>query len=791
MKKRFIAIFISVALILSLLVPSLVFSSTTSNIYYDGLVVGLESMMSEIVSVELKGNYVVNGQALPDKTKFILKITDNKIEFDGKLVDTVVIEPQNEENYIILTLLNQSLVPGTKRNYQGKLQFKIKNNKLLGLNTIDMERYLLGVVPYEVSDSWPLEALKSQAVAARSYAFNKISLNSDGYNICDTTHCQVYKGFDSSYINSKKAVEETKGQVLVYNGQVIQAFFHASNGGYTEKSENVWTSSLPYFQTKKDDFSVTNWPAGDKTFTTIQIENALKSKGYISQSDSLIRLDLNTIEFYESGRVKNIQAIVMQTTGQPKVINLPKERLKAALGLQSNLYTITYNEGEDKYLFSGKGYGHGIGLSQIGARNRANAGYSYMDILNFYYPNTIVDKLTASIDSVSLSRAAIYVNDNLTATVNAKSKGNVIYKYEVIKDNKVVFTENDTSSNIFVYQPLTEGTYILKVYVKDSRSNVYEDYKEVSFKAVYPQVSRGGNEVALNTFRIYGDNRLKTAIAVSQTGWNSADYAVIARADDFPDALSAGPLAKKYDAPILLTSMDRLDVNVENELLRLGVKNVFIIGSEGAISKDVENKIKSLSISVERIGGNDRIETSINIAKKLGVNFKEVFVTTGWNYPDALSISSIAAIKNAPIILTSPDKPSNIVIDYLSYDELEKVYVIGGDKVVSNKALPNLLEKVERVSGEDRYQTNIEVAKKFNNLISPDKVFIATGQNFPDALSGSSLAAKNNSIIILSSNVEKDYMVNYVNSKFKNTTLKFILGGNNVVSNDMFFKIFK
>ncbi|WDC84175.1 cell wall-binding repeat-containing protein [Caloramator sp. mosi_1] len=121
------------------------------------------------------------------------------------------------------------------------------------------------------------------------------------------------------------------------------------------------------------------------------------------------------------------------------------------------------------------------------------------------------------------------------------------------------------------------------------------------------------------------------------------------------------------------------------------------------------------------------------------------------------------------------------MLQYLEEINPDKVYVIGGDKAVPSSVLAGFEDKIDRVSGDDRYLTNIEIAKRFNDIISHNRVYIATGLNFPDALAGSALAARNSSMIILASNKEREEIRVYLNSKYTNYTVKFVLGGNDVV----------
>ena len=152
--------------------------------------------------------------------------------------------------------------------------------------------------------------------------------------------------------------------------------------------------------------------------------------------------------------------------------------------------------------------------------------------------------------------------------------------------------------------------------------------------------------------RLWGTDRYETAVKISQNGWKSgAEYAILASGEGYADALCATPLAKSKNAPILLTKQNSLNEDTLKELKRLGVKQVYIIGGNGSVSKEVEYKVKSIAKNIERIQGEDRYETSVKVAEKLGEN-DEIMLASGEGYADALSAAPVAAIKGIPIILT-------------------------------------------------------------------------------------------------------------------------------------------
>ena len=257
---------------------------------------------------------------------------------------------------------------------------------------------------------------------------------------------------------------------------------------------------------------------------------------------------------------------------------------------------------------------------------------------------------------------------------------------------------------------------------------------------------------SIATTRLGGIDRLETAAKVAQAGWTASDYAVLSAASDanLVDALTAAPLAKLKNAPILLTQGNELSAYAENELTRLGVKTVYVTSGTAVIKQPVLDKLASMGITVVPLGGSDRFETAVNIAKQFD-NPQKVVVATAWSNADALSISSIAAAHGMPILLTNAASvPGNVksYIDGLS--KLTHTYVVGGTAVISDNVL-KALPKAERIAGANRYATNLEILKKFYGSIKPGKVFVANGQNshLVDSLAGAPYAALTASPLLL------------------------------------------
>lgn len=254
-----------------------------------------------------------------------------------------------------------------------------------------------------------------------------------------------------------------------------------------------------------------------------------------------------------------------------------------------------------------------------------------------------------------------------------------------------------------------------------------------------------------DTLRLGGIDRYETAAKIVQQGWSTSDNAVLSAGMDenLVDALTAAPLAKAKNAPILLTEGTTLNSYAKQELTRLGVKTVYVTSGIGVIQQSVLDQLASMGISVKPLGGTDRFETALNIAKELPTA-NEFVVTTAWTNADALSVASIAAAKGMPILLTDAQSLNANVKTYIDSIKISKTFVLGGTGVVSDSAKAGLPNPV-RIGGADRFATNQEILKAFASDLKPGQVFIANGQNehLVDSLAGSPYAAQSKSPVVL------------------------------------------
>jgi putative cell wall-binding protein len=285
-----------------------------------------------------------------------------------------------------------------------------------------------------------------------------------------------------------------------------------------------------------------------------------------------------------------------------------------------------------------------------------------------------------------------------------------------------------------------------------------------------------------------GNGRWETAIEISKKGWTKAKEAVIVNDNSLADALTATPFAESKDAPILLTQNNKLDDRTKAELKRLGVTKVYLIGGESSLNKSVESALNSEKISTDRICGNTRYETSLELAKRLDdiKKVSEISVANGEKgIVDAISIAPIAADKDMPIILASPSKGTEVADKFIAEKSIKTSYVIGGTNSVS-KEVASKLPNATRVEGKDRNETNAKVIETFYTEKELKNAYVAkngmTKENeLIDGLAVGVLAAKNDSPVILVGKNLSQGQKDVTNTKtFK--TITQVGGGSNEAS---------
>jgi putative cell wall-binding protein len=293
-----------------------------------------------------------------------------------------------------------------------------------------------------------------------------------------------------------------------------------------------------------------------------------------------------------------------------------------------------------------------------------------------------------------------------------------------------------------------------------------------------------------NVTRIGGADRYETAAKVADAGWTSSSYAIVANGEGYADALCATPLAKAKNAPILLTYGNSLNQNVLDQLKNLKVEHVIVVGGTGVVPDSVVDEIKAQVSDVQRLGGQDRYETSVKIADALGTKPTKAVVASGEGYADALSAGPAAAINGIPILLTTQNTLPDAEANYLKANSgITATYVIGETGSVSD-SVKDSLPSPTRLGGADRYETNIAVLKEFKSDFGFGNVYAAlgngpVGNEFADALTGGALAAKNKNPLIITglslSSATTDFLDENVP---KNSTLT-VLGGTGNISDSL------
>lgn len=275
--------------------------------------------------------------------------------------------------------------------------------------------------------------------------------------------------------------------------------------------------------------------------------------------------------------------------------------------------------------------------------------------------------------------------------------------------------------------------------------------------------------------RLGGSDRYGTSVQISQKNWDKSNYVILASGEDFPDALSATPLAKEYDAPILLTPKDSLNQLVSDEIKRLQATHIIIVGGPGAVSDTIKNSLSAEGLDCSRISGSDRYETSLAVANALGGKGTAA-LASGEDFPDAVSIAELAAEYKMPILLTAKNSISDDVKKYLTKSDIQRVYIIGGSGVISQN-IESVIPNAKRIWGADRYATNLAVIREFSVNLDFSTIYTASGTTYSDALAGSAAAVKTASPLFLVNSASSSEVKEYVNTVKTGISQVVMLGG--------------
>jgi stage II sporulation protein D len=264
------------------------------------------------------------------------------------------------------------------RWYRGAVQVISRGKQLIAINHVDLEQYLYSVLGAEMSPTFPAEALKAQAVAARTYAlYRSQSASQKLFDVDSTQTSQVYRGLSSEANTTQAAVNATVGQIVLYQSKPILAVFHSASGGHTENVEDIWSNRVPYLRGVPDYDLGTPGYEWSKIFTNSELSQSLK---------------INNIKAIAPDRLTPFGSVVSLKVLGDTEKTLTGSQVRTTLKLRSLRFTITPTP--DGFVFNGRGYGHALGLSQWGAYNLAQQGMKYSSILAHYYRGVELGKVS-------------------------------------------------------------------------------------------------------------------------------------------------------------------------------------------------------------------------------------------------------------------------------------------------------------------------------------------------------------------------------------------------------------
>lgn len=319
-----------------------------------------------------------------------LTFTDKGWELNGrklKKADTAALELTVEDERNLSKLVSTY----DNKSYRGALRLIPRKGSLQLLNRVTVEEYLQGVVPEEMPAEWNPEAVKAQAVAARTYALRQRKRHAkEGFDVCATTHCQQYGGVAVERAAANQAVKATSGEVLESHGALVDALFHTDSGGMTENSEDVWGSRIDCLRAAKEVRTETYpW---EKNITVEKFSELLAKRG--KNIGTLKKIELSPIKIGKASKDRTVSGRVKQVTfvGKNGKASITGNDLRSMLGLKSTLFGMTMNR--NVLFIKGYGWGHGLGMSQHGAKAYADSEhYDYKQILQHYYRGAELKKL--------------------------------------------------------------------------------------------------------------------------------------------------------------------------------------------------------------------------------------------------------------------------------------------------------------------------------------------------------------------------------------------------------------
>ena len=375
-------------------------------------------------------------------------------------------------------------------------------------------------------------------------------------------------------------------------------------------------------------------------------------------------------------------------------------------------------------------------------------------------------------------------NGNI-AEISVRIQGNGIDEtIAILNDGSSVISDENSSA-------FTPGKYTLTYSIEGGQSIVKEttivsDVADSNFSRL------SGEEVQLSAgsqvLRVSGKTRYETAVQISRSTFRTSDSVVIANGQVFADALSSTAFAYQEKSPILYGAGKSLSQETQAEVKRLQAKKAYIIGGYTAVSREIQTQLTRMGLTVERVAGTNRFETSIAVGKKLTANSTSAILTNSHSFADALSAGAYSAKNGLPLLYTTKDRMEAKTMNMIKASGINKVFVVGGSGVISDTVVRQLTQagiNVERISGSNRYETSVVLANKFYG--NPSSIVMASGGDFADALAGGVLAAVKGGPVVLANDNLASSTRNYVYKDSIKTI--FMLGGEKALSTNIFSEL--
>jgi SpoIID/LytB domain protein len=532
----------------------------------------------------------------------------------------------------------------TYRSYRGSVSGVRYNGTHYSVVRTTMESYLQGVVPSEMPASWRTEALKAQAVAARTYAANQraTSPSSRPYQTCDSTSCQVFKGLaeyttagdldaTNTASSTNDAIAATSETILTYGGKPAFTEFSASNGGYSVQGYFADGTKVPYLVAKADPYDGAV-PNSANSWTDSVAISTLEQK-----HPSIGRLSSITVDRDGHGDWGGRPDYVT-LTGSTGSVKLTGSTFSSEAGFLHRWWALQTPQdvppaprlaGDDRYETA----------AAVAAKFGSNVPVAYVAS-----SASFADALAGAARAGGLGGPVL-----LTKAGSLSSATAAVLK-DTLRPARIVVLGGPTLIS------------------------------ESVVAALKPLATTG------DVTRVYGDDRYGTAAKVSSTSFSPGMSTVyLASGEAFPDALAGAAVAAANDAPVLLTKAGSLPAPTAAELERLQPASIVVLGGEGAISKAVEDQLAPYAHGggVTRVWGDDRYETASAVASKLLPDATSAYVANGLLFPDALAGAALAGHKGAPVLLTKPTTLPGATAKALQDQQPSAITVLGGAGVVS------------------------------------------------------------------------------------------------------------